>query len=140
MQLFGHVETSGEGALQQSSWVGGQTVRMMASDLANIGYDTFTTNCLRRWRCVDQERLTQVTLLDFETLKNEPEKLLFIQQHYLYLSASLGDILRRFKKRPGKCDFGEFPSKVSFLLLDAYSALAIVELLRILVDEEKLSF
>jgi glycogen phosphorylase len=95
---------------------------------------------LRRWKSIENPIYSQVTLLDYGKLEGDQEKQLFIQQRYFYLSASLRDIIRRFKKRPGKCDFALFPEKVCFLLIEAYSALAIVELLRILLDEEKLSF
>ena len=66
----------------------------------------------------------------------------------MYVCASLRDILRRFKKSAiakgaivNVNAYEDFPEKVSFLVLDAYCAgLAIIELLRILLDEEELSF
>lgn len=85
-------------------WVSGQTVRAVACDIANSGYNTFTTNCLRRWKCIDDPQITMYVLQDYKALTSEMEKQIYIKQNYFYISASLKDIFRRFKKRAAKLE------------------------------------
>lgn len=61
-----------------------------------------------------------------------------MKQQYFWVAASLHDIIRRFKKshRPWK----EFPDQVAIQLNDTHPTLAIVELQRILIDIEHLSW
>ena len=61
-------------------------------------------------------------------------KELRLRQQYFFVSASLHDIIRRFKKK--KRDWSEFPEKVSVQLNDTHPSLAVVELMRILIDYE----
>jgi len=86
-----------------------------------------------------------VTLLEQDRLVSEEERILFLKQRYLYISASMKDVVRTYKKRTSArwangYDFSHFPEKVSFQITEASSALAVVELFRILLDEENLSF
>ena len=65
-----------------------------------------------------------------------------LKQEYLLCSASLQDIIRRDKnttKYTGKKhDWNDFPKRCAIQLNDTHPTLAIVELLRILVDKEGL--
>ncbi len=63
-------------------------------------------------------------------------KLLRLKQEYFFVSASLQDIVRRYKKTHE--GFEEFPDKVAIQLNDTHPALAIPELMRVLVDLEQL--
>ena len=54
------------------------------------------------------------------------------------MSASLQDIIRRFKA--DNTDLGTFPEKVSIQLNDTHPAMAIPELMRIFIDDEKLEW
>ena len=58
-------------------------------------------------------------------------------QQYFFVACSLRDIIRRHRKQPGN-SWDNFPDKVAIQLNDTHPAIAIVELLRILVDEEDL--
>ncbi|KAG6900187.1 Non-essential glycogen phosphorylase [Termitomyces sp. T159_Od127] len=58
--------------------------------------------------------------------------------HSFWTAASLADILRRFKNL-GK-PIEEFPEYVAIQLNDTHPTLAIPELMRILIDEEDLSW
>ncbi|MBO8160089.1 MAG: glycogen/starch/alpha-glucan phosphorylase [Thermosipho sp. (in: Bacteria)] len=58
-----------------------------------------------------------------------------IKQEYFFVSASLQDIIRRFKAQYGN-NFKLFPEKNVIQLNDTHPALAIPELMRILLDEE----
>lgn len=61
-----------------------------------------------------------------------------IKQQYFFCAASIRDILRRYKKTHFQ-DFEQLSAKIAIQLNDAHPAIAIIELVRILVDEEELT-
>ena len=63
-------------------------------------------------------------------------KELRLKQQYFFVKASLCDIIRRFFKKNEKWE--DFPNKCAIQLNDTHPALAIIELMRILLDEEGL--
>ena len=66
-------------------------------------------------------------------------KNLRIKQQYFFVSASLQDMIRKFKLEGGN-DFDLFPQYHVVQLNDTHPAIAIPELIRLLMDEEYLSF
>lgn len=66
-------------------------------------------------------------------------KELRLKQQYFFCSASLYDIIRRYKKTHND-KFAKFPEKNKIQLNDTHPAISTIELLRILIDEEKLHF
>jgi len=66
-------------------------------------------------------------------------KELRLKQQFFFVSATLQDVVRRFKKRPRWC-WEEFPDKVAVQLNDTHPALAIPELMRVLIDQEGLGW
>lgn len=131
-------------------------VMAMAYDIPVPGYQNNTVNNLRLWSAKSTREL------DFEFFnigdyvhsvrhKQETEtiskvlypnddlikgKELRLKQEYFFISASLQDIVRRYKK--GHTSFDQFSDKVAIQLNDTHPALAISELMRILIDEEHL--
>ncbi|XP_069002541.1 glycogen phosphorylase, muscle form [Embiotoca jacksoni] len=73
-------------------------------------------------------------------------KELRLKQEYFVVSATLQDIIRRFKvskfgsREIARTDFSKLPDKVAIQLNDTHPAMAIPELMRVLVDEEKLGW
>ncbi|XP_015706059.1 glycogen phosphorylase, muscle form-like [Coturnix japonica] len=73
-------------------------------------------------------------------------KELRLKQEYFVVAATLHDVVRRFKsakfgsRDPVRTQFEAFPDKVAIQLNDTHPSLAIPELMRILVDEEKLGW
>jgi starch phosphorylase len=65
-------------------------------------------------------------------------KELRLLQEYFLVACSLRDIIRRFER--DHSDFAELPHRVAVQLNDTHPALAIVELMRILVDEKALGW
>jgi len=65
-------------------------------------------------------------------------KELRLKQQYFFVCATLQDVIRRFKKR--ETDWKRFPAKNAIQLNDTHPSIAIVELFRILIDEEQLSY
>jgi starch phosphorylase len=65
-------------------------------------------------------------------------KELRLKQEYFFTAASISDIIRRFKA--DNTDIRQFPEKNVIQLNDTHPSLAIVELMRILIDEEELEW
>ncbi len=157
VKFYGRVETShnaqGE---KEHKWVDTQDVMAMAYDIPVPGYKNNTVNNLRLWsaRSSRELELEYFQAGDyFQAVQNKHEseiiskvlypadhnqlgKELRFKQEYFFVSASLSDIIRRYKKR--HTNFDEFSNKVAIQLNDTHPALAIAELMRILVDTEKL--
>jgi len=65
-------------------------------------------------------------------------RILRLSQQYFFVAASLQDILRRYKKKHD--GFGKLPEMAVIQLNDTHPAIAIPELMRILLDEERLDW
>jgi starch phosphorylase len=139
-------------------WVNTQSVLAMAYDTPIPGYGNNTVNTLRLWSAkatrefnlesfnkanyvgavrdqVESENISKVLYPnDLEYLGKE----LRLKQQYFFSSASLQDALRRFRKN--NSDIRTLPDKVIFQLNDTHPSIAIVELLRLLIDEEGLEW
>jgi starch phosphorylase len=65
-------------------------------------------------------------------------KILRLKQQYFFVCASLQDIVRRFKKlsRP----WSDFPSRAAIQLNDTHPVIGVVELQRVLIDEEGMNW
>jgi starch phosphorylase len=123
-----------------------------------VGYGGRTINTLRLWGAstpnffdfgefssgdffgavmekVAVESLTRVLYPDDSTPRGR--SLRFLQEYFL-VSCSLADIIRRF--RQANSDWLALPEKVAIQLNDTHPAMAVVELMRILVDEAYLDW
>ncbi|MBU3180581.1 glycogen/starch/alpha-glucan phosphorylase [Clostridium psychrophilum] len=65
-------------------------------------------------------------------------KLLRLKQEYFFVSAGLQSILRNYKKK--KLSLLEFDKHVAVQINDTHPAVAVAELMRLLIDEENLSW
>jgi len=65
-------------------------------------------------------------------------KALRLCQQYLFVACSMWDILRRFKH--DRLPWAELPRRVAIQLNDTHPSLAVPELMRLLVDEERLDW
>jgi starch phosphorylase len=123
-----------------------------------VGYGGKTINTLRLWAAAapDQfdfhrfssgdfigafteslaaEALTRVLYPDDSTSLGQG--LRFLQEYFL-VACSLGDLVRRF--RLGNADWNTLPDKVAIQLNDTHPAMAVPELMRILLDEVHLEW
>ena len=135
-----------------SEWLDSTEVMAMAFDTPIPGYGTNTTNTLRLWsaratREFDFREFNEGDYIQAVRSKNESEtiskvlypndnrhsgKELRLKQEYFFVSASLQDIIRRYKK--AHASFDQFADKVAVQLNDTHPAIAVAELMRILVD------
>jgi glycogen phosphorylase len=140
-------------------WIPGETVHGEPSHMLVPGYGTPSVNLMRLWRArasrasfdlarfgagqygeavedmVRSENITKVLYPDDST---ELGRELRLKQQYFLVSCSLRDIIRRF--RLSNSDWDVFPEKVVVQLNDTHPVMAIAELMRILVDENSLSW
>jgi len=154
VHVYGHVEhgynSSGD---YMPKWVGGRVVEGVPYDVPICGYGGNTVNFLRLWEAKSSKELdlsafneggyveaVRQKALD-ETIskvlypndKTEVGKELRLVQQYFFVSCSLKDIIRRYCK--GHENWNQFADKVAIQLNDTHPALAVPELMRILLDE-----
>lgn len=84
-------------------------------------------------------RSKSITLCLMSHMFSVKGKMLRLQQQYFFVCATIQDILRRFKRRPG-CEWTDLPIKMAVQLNDTHPTVAIPELMRILVDIEGLEW
>ena len=158
VEFYGRVEPTNSKGATEHKWVDTQNVMAMAHDIPVPGYKNDTVNNLRLWsaRSSRELELEHFQAGDyFQAVQNKHEseiiskvlypadhnqlgKELRFKQEYFFVSASLSDIIRRYKK--AHTSFDTFSDKVAIQLNDTHPALAIAELMRILIDLEKVSW
>lgn len=147
----------GQGRVRHE-WLDTQLVMGMAYDVAVPGYRNGVVNTLRLWgakssREFDLAYFSHGDYIQAVEEKNRTENIsrvlyprddvqvgreLRLKQEYFLVSATLQDILRRYKKHHG--DWGRFADKTAIQLNDTHPTLAIPELMRLLMDEEGLGW
>ncbi len=133
-------------------WVDTEQVLAMAYDMIVPGYGTRAVNTLRLWharaaQALDLSVFNQGDYMRAVQAKNTSENVtrvlypddssyqgreLRLRQEYFFVSASLQDILRRYMHDHAR--FGELSNKVAIHLNDTHPAIAVPELMRLLVD------
>ncbi|GAU13425.1 hypothetical protein TSUD_127210 [Trifolium subterraneum] len=159
IRFFGQVEVNPNGSRK---WIGGEVMQALAYDVPIPGYQTKNTISLRLWEAkaraddfdlflfndgqlesasVLHSRAQQICSVLYPGDATEGGKLLRLKQQYFLCSASLQDIISRFKeRRQGPWNWSEFPTKVAVQLNDTHPTLSIPELMRLLMDEEGLGW
>lgn len=137
---------------------GQSTVRAVPYDIPIVGYDTNTVNTLRLWQAEPMEPFDFTKYNNFEydaslEEKNRAEditrvlypndmqrsgKVLRFKQQYFFVSASMQDMVRRFKANGG--DMKDFAQMHAVQLNDTHPVIALAELMRILLDEEHMEW
>lgn len=156
VRFGGHVEAfqnAGANRLRRR-WVHSHQVLAMPYDTPIPGYENNTVNTLRLWASeavsgFDLSKFNQgdyinanleaalsanISKVLYPNDNNYEGKELRLKQQYFLVSATLQDIIGRIKMVNG--DLRDFPDYAVIQLNDTHPALAIPELMRILVDEE----
>lgn len=146
------VEYKHESGLVRHHWVDTDDVMAMAYDTPIPGYGGKTVNNMRLWaakssRDFDLRYFNQGNYIQAVADKNESENLskvlypndttemgrgLRLKQQYFFVSASLQDMLFRFKKNHDS--WAQLPDKLAVQLNDTHPSIAIAEMMRLLVD------
>ncbi len=134
-------------------WIDTQDVLAVPYDIPVPGYKNDVVNTLRLWSArsseefdfdyfndgdyeqavmqkVHSENIAKVLYPNDEVSQGRELRL---KQEYFFTAASIADIIRRFKVE--NMDIREFPNKAAIHLNDTHPALAVVELMRLLLDE-----
>lgn len=143
-----------------AKWVPGQQVAAVAYDTPIPGYNTKNCISLRLWDAqpiVKDFNLTAFNDSDYKAAMGPTNlaqqmmavlypgdatkegKALRLSQQYMLCSASVQDILARWKER-GNTDWEKLPEKVCVQMNDTHPTLAAPELMRLLIDEEGLTW
>ncbi|MCG8525811.1 MAG: glycogen/starch/alpha-glucan phosphorylase [Opitutales bacterium] len=156
VRVYGHVEHGYDNLGDyRPKWVGGRVISGVPYDVPICGYGGKTVNFLRLWEAkssqefdldafneggyveaVRQKALDEtISKVLYPNDKTEIGKELRLVQQYFFVSCSLKDIIRRYLNvHEG---WGQFPEKIAIQLNDTHPALAVPELMRVLLDEHQ---
>jgi starch phosphorylase len=152
----GGVLTLDEAGGSRQIWQPQETVRAIAYDTPVVGWRAAAVNTLRLWRARAEENLQldrfnagdhfgavagevraeSISRVLYPADDTEAGQELRLRQEYFLVSASLQDLLDRHQRLHG--DLRTLPQQVAIQLNDTHPAIAVVELMRLLVDEHQL--
>ncbi|MBL8949989.1 MAG: glycogen/starch/alpha-glucan phosphorylase [Myxococcaceae bacterium] len=138
-----------------SRWVGGKTVLGVPYDTPIAGYGGHTVNTLRLWsarasaefdfalfndgdyeRSVVEKNDTEViSKVLYPNDQNQAGRELRLKQEYFFVACSIADIMRRYVRT--ESDLTKLPARAAIQLNDTHPAIAVAELMRVLVDEKR---
>ncbi|XP_024084010.1 glycogen phosphorylase-like isoform X2 [Cimex lectularius] len=162
VNFYGRVEETPQG----KKWVNTKVILAMPYDTPIPGYGNNVVNTLRLWSAkspvqfnlkffnngdyiqavIDGNLAENISRVLYPNDNFFEGKELRLKQEYFLCAATLKDIIRRFKtskfgsREPDRLSFDTFPEKVALQLNDTHPSLAIPELMRILLDEEHLTW
>ena len=135
------------------------TVMAVPYDVPIVGYHNKTVNTLRLWNAEVNRDFSDYGMLTQEQLRQKNEYRNFVEsitrylypddsteegrrmrliQEYFMTSAGVQSIVRHYKKTG--MDIHDFAQKIAIHINDTHPAVAVAELMRILVDEEHLEW
>ena len=158
--LFGTVETlsNADGSVKKV-WHCGQTIKGVPWDVPIVGYNSQTVNVLRLWESrasshFDWDQFNSGAYQDANAAQNQAEtiskvlypndeteagkELRFIQQ-YFFCACSMKDIIKRYQDQFAD-DWSHFAEQVVIQLNDTHPTIAILELMRTLIDDYDFSW
>jgi len=136
-----------------------EAVLAVPYDVPIIGYRSNTVNTLRLWNAEPAQaefdlscfnRGEYLKAVEYKQSVERISKILYpedtfyegrllrLKQQYFFVSAGLQSIIRRFKRKSH--DIHDLPEKIAVHINDTHPAVAIPELMRILMDEEGLGW
>ncbi len=159
VRFYGHVEEKQEDGNWTFETKDYLTVLAVPYDMPVCGYDCDTVNTLRTWKAKSPnptnlpnfsngnylQSMREADLVSFISKFLYPDdnhyegRELRLKQHYFFTSATLQYALKDFKRRFGR-NFQLIPEKMTIHINDTHPGLAIPELMRLLIDEEGLSW
>ena len=138
-----------------------QVVKAVPYDMPVVGYKNHVVNTLRLWQaeCDDgfdfqkfnnfqyddsvkeKNRAEDITRVLYPNDIQRPGKVLRLKQQYFFCSASIQDIIEKYEKNfPDDYKFEEFAKYNTIQLNDTHPVMAIPEMMRVLMDDKKLSW
>ncbi|WP_300654522.1 glycogen/starch/alpha-glucan phosphorylase, partial [Pseudomonas sp.] len=150
-------QVDGQGVVRQT-WEPGETVRAIAYDTPIVGWRGASVNTLRLWRAraeenlhlerfnagdhigavVEVARAESISRVLYPADSSAAGQELRLRQEYFFVSASLQDLLRRHLAQHGS--LLSLPEQAAIQLNDTHPAIAVAELMRLLLDQHGLSW
>ena len=136
-----------------------QTVKAVPYDMPIIGFNRKAVNTLRLWQAEsvsgfdfgkfdDQDYIgasesnimaDAINDVLYPNDNTDKGRRLRLKQQYFFVSASVQDIIRRYKAKHGS-DFSHFAEEYALQLNDTHPTVAIPELIRLFMFKEEMSF
>ena len=156
--LGGHTEKIIEHGRVRVKWVPDRVVTGVAYDTPVLGYGVNTANVLRLWkaeaaesfdfqafnvgdyyRAVDAKVFSEnITKVLYPNDEPAAGKELRLEQQYFFVSCSLQDMIRIYLQKEKTLD--RFHEKFAVQLNDTHPALAVAELMRLLIDVHEMDW
>jgi starch phosphorylase len=156
--LYGRVESGRDRGSYRQDWLDYQVVIGLPNDMPVVGYGGHTVNYLRLFqarssddfdieifnrgdyiRAVEQKIGSEnISRLLYPSDSVTAGKELRLVQEYFLVACAVRDIARNYLAHYG--DFSRFHEKVAIQMNDTHPALAVAELMRVLVDENNLEW
>ena len=158
VKFGGYIETRYENGNYHFEHKNYQSVLAVPVDMPIVGYGNNIVNTLRVWdaeaitnfqldafnkgeyqRAVEQENLARnIVEVLYPNDNHMAGKELRLKQQYFFISASVQEAVEKYKAKHD--DLKKFHEKVTFQLNDTHPTVAVAELMRILMDENGLSW
>ena len=142
-----------------SIWKETEDILAIPYDVPIPGFRNKVVNTLRLWSAAAEEEFNlsafnagsyaeavagknhagNITMVLYPNDENESGKVLRLRQQYFLVSASLQDVVSEWRTRYGE-NFSDFAEYNVFQLNDTHPSLAVVELMRILLDDVQLDW
>ncbi len=153
VKLGGYTERYEDRGATRVRWIPHRLVRGMAYDTPVVGYKTNTVNLLRLWKAeaaesfdfqafntgdyygavMDKMVSENITKVLYPNDESPQGKQLRLQQQFFFASCALQDMLRMYFQRAA--DLEGLAQKWVVQLNDTHPAIAVAELMRLLVDD-----
>ncbi|CAL8466863.1 g6399 [Coccomyxa elongata] len=158
VNFYGHVSVHEEEGRQVFRWNPGESVAAIAYDNPIPGFQTNNTINLRLWAAkpgqefdleafntgdyvqaiLSRQRAETLSSVLYPDDRTYQGKELRLKQQNFFVSATIQDVVRRYKDTHDS--FDQFPDKVAFQLNDTHPTIAVPELMRVLMDENKMGW
>ena len=159
VKFGGRTEGYQQNGERRVRWVPDRVVRGTAFDIPVLGYHVNTVNLLRLWKAEAAESFDfqafnlgnyygavmekvvseNITKILYPNDESPQGKQLRLQQQYFFASCALQDILRIYQQKPSATLDG-LARNFAVQLNDTHPAIAIPELMRLLVDESGINW
>lgn len=158
VKFYGKVDEDWVDGRKLIKWIPEEEVEAVAYDNPIPGYKTSNTINLRLWAAkpsgefdlqsfntgdyvnaiLSRQRAETISSVLYPDDRTYQGKELRLKQQYFFVSATLQDIIRRFKDHHSS--FEDFPEKVAIQLNDTHPTIGVPEMMRLLVDVESLEW
>lgn len=142
----------------RAQWVDTEVIMAMACDMLVPGFNNDHVINMRLWKAKASRELDlnffnagdYISAVEHKVRSETLSKVLYpsddiregqelrLKQQYFFVAATFQDILRRYRK--DNTTFTDLPNQVAVQLNDTHPAIAIPEMMRILLDQEKLGW